>query len=328
MKKEYIYFITFIFIFILWLIWISPKQLFTAIQNLNIWYLALIILLHPLSMVIRGLRLHQALVPFGIKDKKTCVLLLFFICGPLGYFLSAGSIPITLLLYRNIGGVAPLNTFIGFGILKLLDLFPTFLVLALFRLPFPEQLQKLSLFLQSSIIFGAVIFAIIIAIFIFFPIAIQKLVPFLENRKSHLNIFFAKILKQIIDATSPYAYKINLQVKLLVWTLFIFISDFFLTVIGVWGVLQIRMPFKHIILGTALQRFLAFIPPPPAEIGLQEISATVIFSTIFNIPAAKIGALALVMHTITTLTFALMIVLSPVFLKISLRDLLSKRGER
>lgn len=303
-----------------WLYWNTPAALLEAAEEIEIAFLLPVLLLHPAATIIMGLRLHTALLPFGARDVPRSVALLF-VCGPLGYFLSAYALPLVLLLFRNVAKIALLPLLVSFALLRLLDLLLTLAVLALFPLPVQSLPPAAQLSVQKILHLASLLGVSALAFVLFTPWLHRRAERAGTAPASAWARFVQEGIRRVLESTAPYAVRPALQLRLLGWSLLLFALQAFSMLVALRFALHLPVPLQDVLVMAALQRLVSLIPAPPAEIGLQEISATAIFTALFDIPAAPIGAVTLLMHGGTVLVFILMGIGGAFYLRLSPRDL-------
>lgn len=314
------YFFASAFALAAWLAWNTPAALLEAAEEIEIVFLLPVLLLHPLATVGMGLRLHAALSPFGAEDPRRTVALLF-VCGPLGYFLSAYALPLVLLLFRNVAKIALLPLAVSFAVLRLLDLLLTLAVLALFPVPVQSLPPAAQLSVQKVLHLASVLGVAALAFVLFAPWLHRRAEQTALSPASPWASFLTEGLRHLLQSTAPYAARPGLQLRLLGWSLLLFALQAFSMLFALRFALRLPVPPEDVLVMTALQRLVSLIPAPPAEIGLQEISATAIFTALFDIPSAPIGAVTLLMHGGTMLVFLLMGMAGAFYLRLSPRHL-------
>lgn len=320
--RRALYILFFVVLFLVWLWWVSPRALLSAAADLNLTVLCLALSFHFPIAWLQGIRLFHVLA-LEKPGKIPCVML-YFVCFPLSFFLSAAALPVQALLFRNLLGVGVARFVLSLTFVHLFDMLLASATLLFFPLPMAALASGTRAFAGALVKAAAALVATVLIMSLFFPPMTKVIQRKLTTRRWLAARGVTGLLDELIRVSLSFASR-RLQLKVLLISFLTYTLEIALTYISFHFAVGIPFPLLNAAQGIAVGRFLAFFPNPPLDIGQHEVSVTFVYTGLFGLPVDKIGAVAFVSHLITIPLFLLIGFIGAASLRLSLRDLISLR---
>lgn len=297
-----------IIIFYIWLCLVNPQAIIKEIKQVDLRYVILSFFSFTLIFFLKTKRLHYFFNTFK-EIKHQDILKIYFTSSFVNYFVAFSSgVPLQILLFKKYLKLSFSQSLSALFVARYLDL--VVMILLIFLLPFSSFKFKLVLPPLLLISFLALFFFSTILIF---PEKKDEILKFLnffikyfpqkikEKFTSFLNNIFTSILL------------IKKQKHIFLPTIFITIFSNFLEVLSVYFLIlgfAIKASLLTVLASQGLFALFSFFPSIPAQIGINEASISVVLSGAFGLSKSKVGAAAVVGHSITLLVVSIIFLIS------------------
>lgn len=309
MKIKILFLITIgIIIFYIWLCLVNPQAIIKEIKQVDLRYVFLSFFSFTLIFFLKTKRLHYFFNAFKeIKHKD--IIKIYFTSSFVNYFVAFSSgVPLQIVLFKKNLKLSFSQSLSALFVARYLDL--VVMILLIFLLPFSTFKFKSVLFPLLLLTFLAFLFFSAILIF---PEKKDEILKILNIFVKYLPQKIKEKINSFLSNTFTSILLIKNKKYIFVPAIFITILSNFLEVLSVYFLIlgfSIKVSLLTVLASQGLFALFSFFPSIPAQIGINEASISVVLSGAFGLSKSKVGAAAVVGHSITLLVVSLIFLIS------------------